>query len=264
MIHLQVVVPDTAELLALEAYDAGALLRWESSAEIDGIYVEGGTIALVADVSLYDIWDAAGVEGTTWYRRRLSDAGGTTFSAYSDPFQTSIHDLYLSTDQFRLLEPTTLPDEALQILLDAAAQDIVDEAGPSGEITERRRASGELVVLSRRALSITSVVEGTVTLDPDDYELSLSRSMLRRLRTGPNPSRRWFHPLITYLVVDDLASRQRVQRELVRLAIAFQPGLASQTIGTWSEAYATGQGSKTYDEQRAEILASLSDPVGVM
>ena len=76
-------VANADELLATEAYGAGALLRWESSAAEAGTYVEGGTEALVSGTTLYDVWDAAGIE-TTWYRTRVSDAAGTTFSAYSD------------------------------------------------------------------------------------------------------------------------------------------------------------------------------------
>ena len=84
MRHLEIEVTNAAELLATEAYGAGALLRWESSAAEAGAYVEGGTLALVSGTTLYDVWDAAGIE-TTWYRTRISDAAGTTFSAYSDP-----------------------------------------------------------------------------------------------------------------------------------------------------------------------------------
>jgi hypothetical protein len=255
MIHLEVIVPDTSDLLDPNAYDSGALLRWESSATVDGAYVEGGTIALVADVSLYDIWDAAGAVGT-WYRTRISDAGGTTFSAYSSPFQTAEHGLYLSADQFRLLAPTSLTDEALLILLDAAAQEIVRAAGPSGEITERLSSHGDALMLSRPCLSVTEIIEGDVTLDPDDYELSSTRQMLWRLTDGPNPRRWWGHRVrVTYLPVDDLAERQRAQAELVKLSIAFNPTLASQTIGTWSESYVTNP--KPYADQRQDILSTL-------
>jgi hypothetical protein len=249
-----------ADLLDANAYGAGALLRWESSATVDGVYVEGGTIALVADVSLYDVWDPAGAVGT-WYRTRISDAGGTTFSAYSSPFQTAEHGLYLSADQFRLLAPTSLADEALLILLDAAAEEIVRHAGPSGEITERLRGRGDALMLSRPCLSVTSIVEHDVTLDPDDYELSSTRQVLWRLTDGPNPRRWWGHHVrVTYLPVDDLAERQRAQAELVKLSIAFSPSLASQTIGTWSESYVTNP--KPYAEQRSDILATLTESGG--
>jgi hypothetical protein len=43
----------------------------------------------------------------------------------------------------------------------------------------------------------------------------------------------------------------------VRLDIAFNPGLASQSIGPWSESYSSG---KSYPEQRADILESINPP----
>jgi len=263
MIRLEVVVADTAILLAAEVYGAGALLRWESCATVDGVYVEGDTIALVADQSLYIIWDAAGVEDTTWYRTRISDSGvGTTFSAYSSPFQTAIHGLYLSVDQFRAFVETPLSDEALLILLDAAAQAIVREHGPAGETTERLRARGDLIMLSRPAVTIATVIEdarwAALTLADDDYELSSSGQTLYRLSDGTNPGYHWHGRVdITYTPFDDTAERQRVQRDLVMLELNFMPGIVSQQIGTWTETYQSTI-LKGYAEQRADILASLS------
>ncbi len=262
MIHLIVEVANPAELLDPEAYDAGALLRWESSATIDGTYVEGGSEALLVDQFLYDIWDDAGTS-TTWYRTRISDSGATTFSPYSEPFQPA--QFLLSLAQFRALAPTSLSDESLLILLNAAASEIVQFAGPAGEITDQRRAPGDLLALAHTAGSITSVAENGVALTADDYALSSTGNTVRRLRTGTHPAHRW-HGLVEVISVarDDLANRQRVQLELVKLSIAFQPGLASQTIGTWAEAYQSGgNGGKSYGEQRDELLASLASPLGV-
>lgn len=268
MIHLEVVVENTADLLAPEAYGAGALLRWESSATVDGVYVEGGTEPLVTLVSLYDIWDAAGTAGT-WYRTRISDAGATTFSAYSTPFQTAIHRLYLSTDQYRAFDPVPqLSDPALLILLDAAAEAIAQAAGDPGERTDLLGpVSGDLLPLPRSALSVTAVIEdvrwAALALAADDYELSASGSVLRRLFDGTNPRRYWYgRTSVKYLPRDDTAERQRVQRALVQLDLAYMPGLASQTIGTWSETYQGGS-SMSYAEQRAAILASLGESVGI-
>jgi hypothetical protein len=271
MVHLEIVVAETAELLAGGAYGPGALLRWESSATIGGSYVEGGTVALVADVALYDVWDPAGTAGVTWYRWRLSDAGATTFGAYSAPLQEADHDVYLSSAQFRAFFPSSnLTDEALQVLLDAAAEAIDKEAGPLGDVVQRTRAVGPLVMLARVPSLIVSVVEtydhiggrGDLTLDPDDYEIT-GRQTVRRLTTGPNPALRWYHPTITYTPVDDRADRQRVQRMLVGLEVNAHPGMSQQTIGTWSEQYRSTAG-QTYQEERAEILGSLNDggPVG--
>lgn len=256
MIHLEVIVADTAHLLDPAAYGAGALLRWESGGAFAGPYVEGGTVALVADVSLYNIWDAAGVASTTWYRTRISDAGGTTFSAYSAPFQTSIHDIYLSADQFRALAPNSLTDEALLILLDAAQADIIRYAGPGGELTEYLHGGGHLLILSHPIVAITSIVEDDLTLAADDYIITATGRGLRRMDNGTNPRWHWGRrATVTYTPQDDTASRQRVQAELVKLEFGFNPGLASQTIGTWSETYSSSP--VPYATQRAQILASL-------
>jgi len=272
MIRLEIIVADTAILLDAEAYGAGALLRWESCATVDGAYVEGGTIALVAGDSLYIIWDDAGVDGTTWYKTRVSDAGGTTFSAYSAPFQTAIHGLYLSVDQCRAFPgmppATVLSDESLLILLDSAAQAIVREHGPAGETKERLRVRGDLLMLSRPALSITSIVEdarGAATaLAADDWELSSSGQTLYRLVDGTNPGYYWAGRVdVTYTPFDDTAERQRVQRALVMLDINHHAGLTSQQVGTWAETYAANS-VFNYEIERAAILASLGSGVGIL
>jgi hypothetical protein len=255
MIHLMVEVPNPAELLDPQAYDAGALLRWESSATIDGTYVEGGTVAIELDKFVYDVWDDAGVN-ETWYRTRVSDATPSTYSPYSEPFQPASGQIYLTIAQLKALMPTTLGDEALLILLDASASEIVASAGRGGTLVERRRSSGELLPLARTAGGVTTVVENGLTLDPSDYELTPTGQNLRRLRDGTNPSHRWRgRVVVTYVALGDTANRQRVQLELVRLTVAFSAGLASQMIGTWTESYQLNP--RTVAEQREDILATL-------
>jgi hypothetical protein len=176
----------------------------------------------------------------------------------------------LTVDQFREHVTSSLGDEAIQRLLDAAAETIELAAGPyasAGTITEILGSqSGPLLMLSRSAESVSEVIEGTgssaTTLAVDDYELSQSGNILRRLNDGTNPSWRWRHrTFATYLPLSDLAIRDMVQLELVKLDIAFNPNLVSQTIGAWSETYQAG---KPYPEQRADILASLNpQPVGI-
>lgn len=263
MIHLDVIVADTATLLEAEAYGPGALLRWERAPEPDGTFVEGGTVALVADQSVYDIWDAAGTVGT-WYRTRISNAAASTFSGYSVPYQTTEQGLYLTLGQCRGFGVgSDLEDESLLILLGAAAQDIVEFAGPMGApIREWHRPNGALVYLSKPALAITSISEDSVVLADDDWELDGGGQLLRRLNDGTNPSWYWrpFGPLIvTYQPKDELAQRQRVQLELVKQDINHQAGgLASQTIGQWSESYQASAPDSNYATERAAILASLN------
>ena len=164
--------------------------------------------------------------------------------------------------QFREHVTTSLGDEPLQRLLDAAAEAIVAVMGPyltDGTIDEiiTPRGPGPLLRLSRRAESIDEIIEGTTTLAADDYQLRSSGYILRRLDTGTNPASYWRNRVyVTYLPQSDLAERDRVQLELVKLDLAYQPGITQETIGSWSETLA--QGDRTYQVERAAILASLS------
>jgi hypothetical protein len=173
----------------------------------------------------------------------------------------------LTVDAFREHITSSLGDEAVQRLLDAAYETIILAAGPyesDGTITEiiTPRSAGPLLMLARRAESVSEVIEGDDLLAADDYELRSSGHMLRRLDDGTNPAGYWRNRVyVTYLPLSDLAIRDMVQLELVKLDIAFNPNLASQTIGAWSETYQAG---KPYPEQRADILASLNpQPVGI-
>lgn len=177
----------------------------------------------------------------------------------------------LSEAQIREHITTALVSDALMRLADAAEEAIIERAGPTldeyilTDVTERFRPSGPALMLSRRAESVVSVSEYAHRSDPtelaaDDYALSSSGNMLRRLRDGTNPATAW-HPDVdvTYTPFTDTASRYRVQLELIKLDIAFNPTLASQTIGSWTEQYAQG---RPYHEQREDLLASLhGDPV---
>jgi hypothetical protein len=173
----------------------------------------------------------------------------------------------VDTDQLREFVSTSVSDESLQLLLDAAYQTIDACIGPAGDRQEFFTAAGDLLMLSRAAESITGVTENvgrsSVVLAADDYELRPSGSTLVRLWTGTNPGWSWCGRVdVAYSPFDDTATRDRVAIELVKLDVAFNPGLAGQTIGTWSESYtASGQGG--YADQREAILASLNPVPGV-
>lgn len=180
----------------------------------------------------------------------------------------------VTVDEFREHVETTLGDDAIQRLLDAAAEAIIERAGPtvedSGAMQSRVETftpTGDRLMLSERAESIVSVSEqahyATPTeLETDDYELSASGYVLRRLTGGTTSSSRW-RPLVsvTYAPYSDLGSRAVVQIELAKLDIASNPGLASQSVGSWTESYVN---DRSYAQQRADILAALhADPVVV-
>jgi hypothetical protein len=165
---------------------------------------------------------------------------------------------------------STVSAGSLQLLIDAALDTIAGVIGPPGDVSETFSPHGDRLMLSRRAESVVSVVENQpwapVTLVADDYGLSSSGYIVTRLRTGTNPRWAWSARVaVTYRPPDDTARRVTAAIDLVRLEIAFNPGLASQTIGTWAESYtSSGSSGRSYAEQRADILAALESAGGIV
>jgi hypothetical protein len=170
----------------------------------------------------------------------------------------------LSVDDLRLRVTSTLGDDALQGMLDAAYEAIDNFLGTEGVVQELLTASGNgpLLMLSRRALSIGAVVEGDTTLAASDYELRASGQMLYRLNSGSNPRRSWRSARIdvTYTPYVDAAERDRVATALVNLDINYKPGLVSETIGDWQEQFARND-LFNYQTERSAILATLGTAV---
>lgn len=155
---------------------------------------------------------------------------------------------------------TGLSDADLQLLLNAAIAEVDRALGPPA-VREHLRARGDLLLLSQAADSVTSVIEdergGAIELEVDDYELSDTGQVLYRLRTGTNPADWWRGRVdVRYVRRDYSATRIRVIIALVELDLAHKPGLAAQTIGTWSEQY-TSNSAFNYELERASLIASL-------
>lgn len=91
-------VDNPASLLGATAYGPGALLRWERASAQGGPYAEGGTVALVAGTTQYEVWDASGTSAT-WYRTRVSNATNTVQSEYGVPFEPATV-AYATVDEF--------------------------------------------------------------------------------------------------------------------------------------------------------------------
>jgi hypothetical protein len=85
VIRVDVWLPDPASVLATGAFGAGALVRLERAASIAGSYAEVTTLPIVATTVSYTYWDAGG-STSSYYRWRVSNAGASAFSDYSDPF----------------------------------------------------------------------------------------------------------------------------------------------------------------------------------
>lgn len=165
----------------------------------------------------------------------------------------------LAPVDYRALRATSLGDAALLVLLDAAESAILARYGPTSEITEIHDGGGRFLLLDRPASAIAAITEtlftDVLTLETGDWLLRSDARSLERLESGPNGRAVWYGRVaVRYTPLDDTADRKRVQLELVSLDIVYQAGLASQSIGDWSESYDT---SKPYPEAREEILASL-------
>lgn len=176
----------------------------------------------------------------------------------------------LSVDDLREFVGTNLSEAAVQRLLDAAYRDVYERVGTTADLTEQITAgSGPLLMLSQAAEAIVSVTEdvrGTATaLDPDDYDLRPSGSLLERLDSGPNPTSSW-HGLIevVYTMTITDADRDRVVTELVTFDANHHAGLASQSSDSWSESYIAPRTRADLASQRAEILATLGRSLVVL
>lgn len=161
---------------------------------------------------------------------------------------------------------TSLEDDALQRLLDDAEDAITVYAGPVGSVVEVVPGGYPSLALARPIDSVTSIrerddLQSPTTLATNDYE-QRGRFGLWRLRFGTNSASYWRGPVrVTYVPVDDTATRKVVQVELCKLEIAFNPALASETVGAWTQTFVSSQ--KSYPEQRADILARLRETAGM-
>lgn len=180
--------------------------------------------------------------------------------------------MLLTLDEARALDPllASLDDEALQLLLDATEAEVVRVGGDPEQATEWLGCSGgRTVALARRADRIDEVVEvspwgGTsTTLATDDYELDPSGYILRRLGNGTNSRWRWWGDVrVAYRPADDEALRKGVQTDLMKMTSRYQPGLTSETVGSWTTQYAAASGAIAVE--RDGILARLVEPIMVV
>jgi hypothetical protein len=161
--------------------------------------------------------------------------------------------MILTVDELRSYIATSLSDDAVLGLLDAAEHDL----GSMEAVTERKVGGYAALVLDRRVGTITTVKEDIETSSPltlaaNDYRVD--GYLRHRLDTGTNPGTTWSGEVeVIHTPVDDLAERKRAQVALVRLDLTIQGGITSERIGD----YAVGYGGSTadYESKRASIIA---------
>jgi hypothetical protein len=267
VIHLEVTVQNAAELLAAEAYGPGALLRWESAALQAGPWAEGGTVALVSGTTVYDVWDSAGLPGVTWYRTRVSDSGGTTFSAFTAPRLGGTGST-VTPEMLMALVSTTLSEQDVQALIDreeaALARQVTQLAGSRVQVyyigdpamfglyldpVSLEQAAAVWILPDRYGpLGLLRPTDGVVVVDND---VTLDAADVRLLRGGTQVERAsggWDGPIVTVTYTpNDYLEVQRVVIELCRTTMT-ETGYQSERIGDYQ--YARGPGAAAADRKR--------------
>lgn len=110
-------------------YGAGARLYWaRDNTSGTGTFTDAaGSQVLVPGQTAYETFDSTGLDGH-WYRTRVGDSGGTTFSGWSPPFQAGAIGAYAEVVDLR--EELKLPDDSKDNLLAdylADASEMIDD-----------------------------------------------------------------------------------------------------------------------------------------
>lgn len=201
---------------------------WNTLANGSGTtYLPGALITLDANTTLYAIWSSA----------------------------TSL----ITPSILRAHMTSELTDAALQQLIDGEEQDIVQRFGPHTSQTEELASDvhGDTLYLSRRAASITSIVEEVgeteTTLAATDYELSSEGFSIRRRDSGAHEAEAWgYRVTVVYVPFVETAKRILALINLCKLQAEFS-GLKSESVGGGEYSMTRGD----LAQEREQILASL-------
>lgn len=163
----------------------------------------------------------------------------------------------LTPAQLRMHLETDLADEALQRLLDSEEGEIVRRYGEHATATEVLVGTLAGVLLSRPALSVTSVTEESPDADPlelaaDDYVAWYGGRLLTRSMNGTNPAWSWA-PRVTvvYVPVSNVEQRRLVLIRLCQLAAAFN-GTQAEAVGDYR------MSALDYQRERERALRTVS------
>lgn len=168
----------------------------------------------------------------------------------------------------------TLGDDALQRIIDANEAYMVRKLGPHSRegspVRETIPGESETISPSQPVGSVVSAAEvwgsETTTLQASDYEILHDGLTLHRLSTGANAAYRW-GPVVTLVYVPrhNLEERVAALLEMVGGDVnqgVSTGGVASRTMGSWSESY--GSGDTSWEADRNKILRRLHKTGGVV
>jgi len=118
---------DSADVLS--TYSAGAKVYLDSATTEGGAYSNVTSTAIVSGTEVYELTDANGTSAT-WYKTRVGNSGGTSYSSYSAAFQGTAWAAYATVDDLRRATPglagTTHDNVLADVLLDAKAKTDTD------------------------------------------------------------------------------------------------------------------------------------------
>ncbi len=155
-------------------------------------------------------------------------------------------------------------DDALARLLEAAEAAIDKRSGALGALSELYETDSTLIFPNRSVGSVTSVTEtvgATVTtLAANDYRVWPGGRMIERLTSGTTPRGAWTGLVtLTYSATSDAAQREAVQVLLCQQFLNYQPGLTAETIGSWTQQFASNS-VYNWGIARETILSTLASP----
>jgi hypothetical protein len=165
----------------------------------------------------------------------------------------------LTVAELRSLVATELTDAALQLLIDAAEEQL---AGlPAGDITETYRGGSSVIILRWPASAVVSVREADYTTDvpADEYRLSAtdSRSLWRKIAGASEPGT-WAGPVtVVSTSASHAALRKLVTVQLVKGSINNNPGVLGMTEGNWTIQFDNGT---TWSADTEDALAVAAAP----
>lgn len=168
LVRVSVLAPDDI----LRDFGAGALIRLERAATVDGAYAEIDTDAVVAGTYSYELFDGDGASND-WYRVRYSTAAPTLaahYSAYGDPFSPGSPEAYATLDDLLLTMGQPVSDTRFlanaERRLREATLDLDREIGYTA-----LRTTGSIIINGRGG-SVLHVHRGIVSLSAVDIRLS--------------------------------------------------------------------------------------------
>lgn len=148
-------------------------------------------------------------------------------------------------------EAKTVDNTALQLLLDAAEEAIDRAVGSIGSNAQERPQTGySTLILKRPAETIVSITVDGVALATDQYRHSFNGYVVERIGAASEWSG---DVVVTYTPVDDLNLRKEVQRDWVKLSLAYS--------GYISEGEPEHSRSRfNIEDERAKLMARLREP----